>query len=495
MQRTATAQGRLTIGRSPAEIVGVAVVSLLALVNLGLPAWLLIPYHDNFDEGVYWASLRSLAGGHPIFGEVFSAQPPLFLLGLLPGFQLLGGELQSARAVVLLLSLVAMVSLYLTARSIAGRPAGWIAVLLLASNPRYLGLSSTVMAEVPAIAFELLAIALALAAGRTSGGRRALLGALAGAALAVGVLIKLFVVVAAVPALCYLLAGARRRPVADSARLLGAFAAGGLLVTAAVLAPLWDRRDALYDQVIGFHLDAAAPGSGPLTNLKLLVFPGVQTPLYLLALVVAVLLVRRRRAELVPPLLWGLASLAFLLRLQPLFAHHHVLLTPPAVLIVALAPLALRRSNQEGERSALRGRGALALAAAVLLVVTVGTATTLRQVRQPSANLTVNELMADELRAATGPDDLVVSDEPYVVAMADRQVPGPLVDTSHVRLDTGSLDEAEIEETIVSSGARAVLLTGGRFEKLPGLRRWLEAHFRLVRDFGARRALYVDARP
>jgi 4-amino-4-deoxy-L-arabinose transferase-like glycosyltransferase len=491
VQWSATVRENLPVLRLRGDAIGIALVLLLALLSLCLRVWLLIPYRDNFDEGVYWASLRSLSNGHAIFSDVFSSQPPLFLLTLLSGFKVLGSGLISARAFVLLLSFVGLISVHFMAKSIAGRPAGWIAVLLLASNPRYLALSSTVTAEVPAVAFELLTIALTLAASRSVGRRQLVLVAVSGAALAVGTLTKLFVVVAAIPALFYLLGGARGRSLGASARLLGAFAGGGLLVTAGVLAPLWSRREALYDQVIGVHLHAAAPGSGPLMNLKMLVLPGVQTPLYLLALVVLALLIRRRRVEVIPPLLWGLASLAFLLRLQPLVSHHHVLLTPPAVLIIALAPLVFGRPRQAGENQARYGRGASAIAAAVILVMALGTATTLYRARQPSGNLAANKLMAAELRAVTSPDDLVVSDEPYVVAMADRQVPPPLVDTSYVRLRSGSLDEADIKETIITSGTRAVLFTGGRFEKVPGLRQWVHANFRLASSFGAMRALYI----
>src|SRR6266540_355807 len=464
MQWTATMREHVPVGRLRGDTVGIGLVLLLALISLSLRVWLLIPYRDNFDEGVYWASLRSLSRGHAIFSDVFSSQPPLFLLSLLPGFKALGSMLVSARAIVLLLSVVGLISIYFAAKAIGGRPAGWIAVLLLASNARYLSLSSTVVAEVPAIAFELLAVALALAAARSAGRRQPVMAAFSGTALAIGTLTKLFVVVAA----------------------------GGLLVTGGVLAPLWGRREALYDQVIGLHLDAAAPGGGPITNLRMLSV-SVQTPLYLAALVVLALLVRRRRAEVVPPLLWGLASLAVLLRLQPLVSHHDLLLTPPAVLIVALAPLAIGQSRQAAGNRARSGRAASAIGAAVIAVMTVGTVTTLYQALQPSGNLAVNRRMAAELRALTGPDDLVVSDEPYVVAMADRQVPPSLVDTSYVRLRSGSLDAAGINQMIIASGTRAVLFTGRGFERVPGVREWVRANFRLARSFGAGRALYIRA--
>ena len=54
------------------------------------------------------------------------------------------------------------------------------------------------------------------------------------------------------------------------------------------------------------------------------------------------------------------------------------------------------------------------------------------------------------------PDELVGTDLPIVAYLADRRVPGQLVDTSFVRLGTGSLTDAEILEEL--DGVRAVVV-------------------------------------
>jgi hypothetical protein len=38
----------------------------------------------DFDEGVYWQSLRALARAEPLFSSVFASQPPGFFDLLLP---------------------------------------------------------------------------------------------------------------------------------------------------------------------------------------------------------------------------------------------------------------------------------------------------------------------------------------------------------------------------------------------------------------------------
>ena len=73
---------------------------------------------------------------------------------------------------------------------------------------------------------------------------------------------------------------------------------------------------------------------------------------------------------------------------------------------------------------------------------------------------------ADELRARTGREELVGTDLPIVAYLADRRVPGQLVDTSFVRLATGSLTDAEILEEL--DGVRAVVV-GREFASRPAL--------------------------
>jgi hypothetical protein len=91
----------------------------------------------------------------------------------------------------------------------------------------------------------------------------------------------------------------------------------------------------------------------------------------------------------------------------------------------------------------------------------------------------------------TTPDEQVISDEQSIVAMANRDVPLDLVDTSSVRLRTGYLSEARVQASAADPKVRAVLFTGGRMEGLHRFRHWVEANFRLYRSFGGEWVLYV----
>src|SRR5215471_14608240 len=59
----------------------------------------------DYDEGVYWQSLRALAAGRPLFSAVYSSQPPAFLLLLLPVHLALGGSIAGDRLTVLVVAL------------------------------------------------------------------------------------------------------------------------------------------------------------------------------------------------------------------------------------------------------------------------------------------------------------------------------------------------------------------------------------------------------
>jgi hypothetical protein len=129
------------------------VVTSLWIVAIACRVWPLGAPAMDYDEGVYWASLRAEAMGHPLFSSVFSSQPPLFLDGLYPFYILFGQSFEAARAAVALYSLLGVAAIWLAAWALGGRWCGALALALLAFEPRYLTESYTLQAEAPALAF------------------------------------------------------------------------------------------------------------------------------------------------------------------------------------------------------------------------------------------------------------------------------------------------------------------------------------------------------
>src|SRR5262245_45817250 len=111
-------------------LIGLAAAFALALV---LRAPMLAGGQIDYDEGVYWQSLRALAAGSPLFTSVYSSQPPAFLLLLLPAHLALGGSIAGDRLTVLVVALAGVAAAGRTAWLLAGGRAGVLAAALLAA--------------------------------------------------------------------------------------------------------------------------------------------------------------------------------------------------------------------------------------------------------------------------------------------------------------------------------------------------------------------------
>jgi hypothetical protein len=331
---------------------------------------------------------------------------------------------------------------------------------------------------------------------------RLLLIAAAGAALGVALMMKLLVVVALVPVVLLLtepFVNEMREKQFNRQTLLAVsrdivLLLGGLLVACVVtLAPFLPQWGALYDQVIGFHLDAReTSGSGPLANLLLL--PDITWIVAALALVVTIW--RRRWVALIL-LTWLLASVLVLVVQRPLFDPHALILAPPLALLAALGSVAAI----EWARSTwnVRAKESLLMAGTLLALVTTILTGLWLDVRQIRADVAYNggtrAQMVQALQDKTLPSGLVVTDDQDVVALAGRDTPPELVDTSLVRIATGSLTTDGVERIIRRDDVRVVLFATDRLDRLPGLRAWVEANFQVDKSFGAGETLYVRNAP
>jgi len=397
-QRNGDLVAQTTIGRREAsaarEFVGLRRLPLepLALLAIGAVAlalrlWPLRHFSLDFqDEGAYWQSLKAMAAGYPLFSVAFSSQPPFFLLGLFPFYQLFGGTIVAARLGVALYSLLGLAAVYYIGRATAGRWAGLLACALLAVDPLYLAESRTLQAEAPSAGLALAGVALAAVAMGQAGAGRRWRAAASGVAIGLGVLTKLFDVAALVPAALYLAAplfaalrGAegrlpapRRADIWRALRLAGPdlllLGAGFVVACAAVLTPFLPVRELAYDQVVRFHQVAehtnALGKTGWRANLGTIrdtVLSFYALPYLLLALTGVALAVWRRAWTLAPPLAWLAISLGLLVRQTPLIWHHVVLLAPLLAIVAGAAlPLALTLHPQplslegKGEHPALQ---------------------------------------------------------------------------------------------------------------------------------------------
>lgn len=481
--------------------------ALIALVATALILWPLNGLERDYDEGVYWQSLRAMASGHPLFTSVFSSQPPFFLVSLYPFYMLFGQSIAGARFGVAVFAIVGVIAMYWLGRMLGGAWVGPAAAALLALDPLYLHEARTLQAETPALALEILCVALAVAAAQHAGRARMLLALASGFTLALGTLIKLLDVVAIIPIILYLAMpvfatfntadGRVRRPSAEALRPvlrsaltpIGWVAVGSLVGCVVVLAPFVGSFGALWDQTVSFHLAAARVEPASLLSNISIIAGGMKT-LGIPALLALGLAIWRRAWRLAPPLLWLAASALLLVRQTPLFSHHVVLVIPCLALIAALGltlpPYPVRAQIQR--------RIALGFNLVLVLCIVIGWAqgiqTASQETRAPSET-TVRTVAA--IAAFTTADQPIVTDDQYLLALADRSTPPELVDTSFVRIQTKYLTAAQLEAVLSRPDIRFVVLASGRLQHVPDFMPWLAVNYRKLVDLGDGSAIYERA--
>jgi hypothetical protein len=453
----------------------------------------------DYDEGVYWQSLRAMANGHPLFGSVFSSQPPLFLLSIYPFYIIFGQSLSAARLALIIFSLAGVSGTYVAGRALGHRTIGAVACLLLSLDPLYEHGAHTLQADLPSIALQVWAVACAALAMRATGRRRGWLTVGAGVLLGGALLTKLFAIAALVPIVLYLSAPFARRWLNDDGSLtqppwmlirddlrqivptLGLLAAGLFGVIVLILLPFVGQLGTVYDQVVRFHLAAVQTMSRPLRdNLRLIDLMLLAGPLIYIAGLAVLVIAWRRIWVSVPLIFWAVAAFVTLAQQQPLWGHHIELLSPALALISGCGALAAWQAF-----TALgRQRAELAITL-ILLVLAGGAGLAINWPRNERANgPPTRELeMTFALRGVSAPDEVVLSDDQYVAALANRDLPPQLVDTSGVRIMSGFLTAAQLEDFISRNRIRVILFASGFFDLLPGFRAWVAQHYTQVATF------------
>jgi hypothetical protein len=516
----------------------VGVVLLLALL---LRLWHLSALTDNYDEGVYWASLRAMYEGHGLFTPVFSSQPPLFLLSLYPLVALFGPTMLAARWGIVCFSLIGILAMYLLARRLGGRWAGAIAALLLACDYLYLIQSQTIQAEAPSVALMIAAVAAAAYVNRYPW-QAALLS---GAATSLAALEKLFAVAAIAPIMVLFLGCLiaferarrseeqpeqrtglfsrlrlpQRQTITHAALLISAYLAGMALAGLLVFLPYLNQLHAAYQQVIALHLAADQSFASTVSrNPQTLLNATTEYPLAILGLLGFLVGLIRRRWHILTAAAWILAALVILLRQTPLFTHHLALLIPGLALSAAIglaptteafsAEAAILHARLQRIRPAWNARVSKIVILGLLALLLIGMlAFNLQDIvrypldrpaaemHAPLVNAAQISQVVSDLQHLTTPQQQVITDDQYMAMLANRDIPPALVDTSEVRITTGYLTTEQVIAIAEQPQVGAILFYTGRFGKLRGFRAWVEQHFHLARTYGSGRNLYVRNAP
>jgi 4-amino-4-deoxy-L-arabinose transferase-like glycosyltransferase len=400
-----------------------------------------------YDEGNYLASLDALRHGQHLGSDIFVDQPPGWYVLLQLDALVFGNTVAGVRTGLLVFSLFGIVAAWACGRAFGGPLAGLGAAVLLAIAPPFPSLAARVEADPPATVLCIVALALAAWAFRNR--TQPWLAAAAGAVFVLAVSVKLLAVAAAPP----LLALALRRN--NRLQALAFVVAGGVVVVlafviayASVLHPLWTGIYSAHA-----HARTHVPGQPDFTDNvhRVLHFLDLHTPFGWVVPFGALVTVTLRGWRVWPLWLFALSAAAFVVWQKPLLDHHLVLLA---------AGLALPAGTALGRALDLMPRP---VAAAAVVAGAVAIAAALyqqnRQLRRNDTQEPVQVRWAvAQVRAHTAPSDLVASDLPIVPYLADRRMPGSVIDTSLTRIVGEFTKPEEMARLIDRSGAKAVVV-------------------------------------
>ena len=486
-------------------------VLFVVLLLFGVALWMRLrglglPFdRDGYDEGVYWQSLRAMSSGYHLYQPIFYSQPPFFLLSIFPTYLLFGQTLWAARLGIALVSMVGFVGAFLLGHALSGRVGGIAALLLLLIDPLYLQQSQTLQAEAPFVAFALLAVGATYLWWKHPDG---LVGecyaALAGTALSLSIFCKLFGLATLVPVgmlfLAHIWRIARREPKMRlrSSRSLLVGIAFFLLVSIALIVPFLSSLQQMIQGVITFHTAAGVAYQSTKTGN----FPQLQQALTsllaLTALYGTIVALIRRDWRVLPLLAWFVATAVLLWLQVPLFTHHLVALTAPliALAVMGISPLSFKRQKWTQLH--------LAAASVTMTLITLMTfvqGTTIQQYYkseyQKSTNISVTKWDVNverDLQSVTKPNQLVITDDQFLTARANRNTDPFLVDTSNVRVNTGYLTAQQLITEAARPNVHAVLFYTSRLLSMKHIGvfyAWLMKHYRRVQKYYPGKELWV----
>ncbi len=419
----------------------------------------IVPFGDVFafdpDEGNNLMKARLVADGHGLYSDVWSDQPPLFTHLLRAWMPLTGWTVEGARLLVLLCSAVLVWAFYQTVRLTAGQFGAIVGSLLLVTSFGYTRLSVSVMLAVPSLMFAMLSI-YALVRHHGSGDDRWL--AFSGVCLSLSVFVKMWTLLLAIVVLAAL--WRRRR----SMLWWGVpFVSVSLLMLLATV-PLGE-----IGQLVRPHVDVrgAADFTPHLRGFGRHFFEDLL--LVVPALIGAVLVVCRRRWIGIVPVAWAGLALVVLLRHEPLWYHHYLLVSIPLCWCAAFAAaeMASRRSWPT----------VVAVACFALHLPAV-------YERDVAAwndlDTTADRAVLEAMSVYADRTRYLMTDRQIHAFRAGLRVPPPLAVTSLKRRWGGHLDDDKLIEILDTWAPEQIFLSGRRLPVTETLVGYLRPRYRLI---------------
>lgn len=115
-------------------------------------------FEYDTDEGINLMKALLLSRGYHLYSQIWSDQPPVFTYGLAGWFEIFGHGVNTARVLVLILSVLLLWCFQQTLRILENDRHAWVATLLLAGANWYALYSFSVMIGLPALALGMLSV-------------------------------------------------------------------------------------------------------------------------------------------------------------------------------------------------------------------------------------------------------------------------------------------------------------------------------------------------
>lgn len=503
VEETSKKRSHMLLSNILTALVALCLLSIsvwMRLRNLGLPF-----DRDSYDEGVYWQSLRAMGSGYHLYQQVFYSQPPFFLLSIFPTYMLFGQTLWSARLGIALVSFVGLLGAFLLGYALSGRIGALVALLLLTIDPLYLQQSQTIQAEAPFVAFALVAVGAAYLWWKHPCGIRGMVyAAFAGAALSLSIFCKLLGLATLVPISLLFLAQLwrisrqepRTRVVAARSLIVGIVSF--VLISLAMIVPFAVAFPQMVQGVISFHTAAGKVYQYTKADNPSQIKHALTSLLALAALYGTVVALLRRDWRVLPLLAWFAATALLLWQQAPLFAHHEVAFVAP---LIGLAVLGISPIIITKQPSQLLYTGATVLMVLLVLLLSVVNLTTIQHYYRSQQNISTTITVArwdvntaHDVQSVTAPNQLVITDAQFIVALAHRDTDPLLVDTSTVRVVTGYLTPQQLLTEAQKPNVHTVLFYTGRLLHMKNIAifyLWLKQHYHLVHNYAPGKELWT----
>ena len=444
------------------------------MVNLAFPL-------GDYDEGVYIATVRSLTHHFPLYSKTYDSQGPLFFY-LAEIVYRLSPTIQALRLIPVACSLIVIAVAYQLSRKYFGMPAAIFSGAYLAIDSYFLTTSRSFQLDIPWLAFTTVSFYFLLCSDETRRRKDVVLSAVFfalslqiklnptfGIVIICHLLIRLvsegptaikrFLYFVFLPLLFFLIA----IPIHE----WGAFYASNFRLHTSHLSTLslspwlqWPRRLLLSHERFLLLLDTAVFASG---------LAWVCRHKMRLATLLS------KNIFLTLSLVWLFLTTVVFDFYNPLFPHHFVFFILPAVMVASsIVPRVYRAVSN---RPLLKTAGVMLFG--VVIAYSAWKETKITSVLYPAASpyYRTQLAVAQYLERHTAPNDYVITDDPLVLYLANRETPPELVDTSFVRLQSGGLTSAELIGLTQRYRPSAIALVSGHLFLRPEYIGYLKTNY------------------